>query len=224
MALSAEEARVLACLIEEGSTPDAETLTLDAVRLASNKTVGRAPVVTYDDRTVDRALLSLKSMGLVRFVPSSDGGRITRYRQTADERWRLTATELAVLAALALRGPQTSDEVRRGTPPLQAEHGPSIDAALDTLASRRPEPFAGRLEPASGKADVRYTHLLGGGSEAATAPDRGDSIVDAAGDRSTGPSVATLVAEIAFLRARVDRLEHELGLADDDPAPGRRKV
>src|ERR687897_2397950 len=113
MALSTEEARVLASLIEKESTvPDSYPLTLNALRLACNQASNRHPVVTYEDRTVEAALLSLKSIGLVRFVPPSHGGRTIRYRHVAGERWHLERNELAVLAVLVLRGPQTVGELR----------------------------------------------------------------------------------------------------------------
>ena len=109
MPLSPEEARVLACLVEkEATVPDAYPLTLNALRLACNQTSSRHPVVAYDDRIVEQALMALKSIGLVRFVHPSQGGRTIRYRHVADERWRLERNELAVLATLVLRGPQTT--------------------------------------------------------------------------------------------------------------------
>ena len=115
MALTETEVRVLAALIEkEAAVPESYPLTLNALRLACNQTTNRRPVVSYDDRTVEAALLSLKSVGLVRFVHPSHGGRTTRYRHTADERWHLSHGELLVLSALALRGgAQTVAEIRR---------------------------------------------------------------------------------------------------------------
>src|SRR5918994_5216946 len=99
MVLGPEEARVLACLIEkEATVADSYPLTLNALRLACNQTSNRDPVVAYDDRTVEAALLSLKSVGLVRFVHPSHGGRTIRYRHAADERWHLSPAELGVLA------------------------------------------------------------------------------------------------------------------------------
>ena len=94
MVLSAEEARVVACLVEKETTvPDSYPLTLSALRLACNQTTNRDPVVAYDDRTVEAVLLSLKSMGLVRFVHPSHGGRTIRYRHVAGERWHLSPAE-----------------------------------------------------------------------------------------------------------------------------------
>src|SRR5918998_3505750 len=96
-----EEVRVVACLVEkEATVPDSYPLTLNALRLACNQTSNREPIVAWDDRTVEAALLSLKSMGLVRFVHPSHGGRTIRYRHSADERWRMSPAEVGVLAVL----------------------------------------------------------------------------------------------------------------------------
>lgn len=214
---------MLACLIDAGTADDEAALTLDALRLACNQTTDRDPVVTFDDRTVDTALLSLKSMGLVRFDDPGHGRPTTRYRHTADARWRLSRVELGVLAALVLRGPQTAKQLRSARLRPVAGDGASIDDALDTLASRRPEPFAVRLEPRAGQRDVRFGELL------SDDPEQNRHVegvgADASDDRGVGPDVdlASLAAEVAFLRARVDRLEHELarpGVDASRPRPG----
>ena len=142
MELSAAEGRVLGCLVEmEALAPEAVPVTLNALRLACNQTSGRDPVVAYDDRTVEDTLLSLKSRGLARFVPPSKDVRTTRYRHRADERWRMGAADLAVLAVLLLRGVQTVGEVRAQAQHLHPEMGPQdVDAVLDALAARTPRP------------------------------------------------------------------------------------
>ncbi|MFV0308294.1 MAG: YceH family protein [Desertimonas sp.] len=223
MPLSPQEARVLACLVEKAATvPDAYPLTLNALRLACNQSSNRHPVVAYDDRTVEQALMALKSIGLVRFVHPSHGGRTIRYRHVADERWRLERNELAVLAMLALRGPQTVAELRARTERLVDEDagGPSIDDALDTLAARTPEPFATRLERHAGEREARWAHLLGGEiDEAAMAPPDGTgSVARPATSATADPATLTAVAaEVAHLRRRLDRLEELLGV---DPIEG----
>lgn len=225
MALTSEEARVLACLVEkETMVPDSYPLTLNALRLACNQTSNRSPVVAYDDRTVDAALLSLKSMGLVRFVHPAHGGRTTRYRHTADERWRLEPAELGVLATLVLRGPQTAAEVRQRA----ARHlgsGASVDEALDALASRRPEPLAERLGTRHAERGVRFAHLLTGSVELPDEPSDHRSEIDDPTSRAEAaapsPDVVALAAEVAELRARLGRLEAELGLDDRHTDAGR---
>lgn len=163
MELSNPEVRVLAALIEkEAAVPESYPLTLTALRLACNQSTNRRPVVTYDDRTVESALLSLKSVGLVRFVHPAHGGRTTRYRHTADERWRLSTGEAIVLSALALRGAQTTAEVRaRVARLLPADEAAAVDDMLDTLAARSPEPLATRIERRPGERDDRWVAAIG---------------------------------------------------------------
>ncbi len=216
--LRSEEARVLASLIEkEAATPDSYPLTLNALRLACNQSTNRYPVVAYDDRTVEAALLSLKSMGLVRFVHPAHGGRTIRYRHAADERWRMSPAELAVLSVLVLRGPQTVAEVKARTE-RHRDGNATVEEILDMLAGRSPEPFAVRLERRPGEREVRFAHLLLGeldeaANDAPVAADRGPTRTE----RSIAPADSpSLAEEVAELRARLDRLERMLGV--DDPA------
>lgn len=218
MALTAEETRVLACLIEKAATvPDSYPMTLNALRLACNQTSSRDPIVAYEDRTVETALMSLKSIGLVRFVHPSHGGRTLRYRHCADERWRMEPNELAVLALLGLRGPQTAGELRTRAGRMLDPEGLSVDDALDTLAARGPEPFAVRLERHPGEREARWAHLLGGEVDAASlASPSASAAVDQAAP--TAPARRDLAAEVDDLRRRLDQLEDLLGLRDE-PAP-----
>ncbi len=210
MALSPEEARVLAVLIEKETTvPDSYPMTLNALRLGCNQTSNRFPVVAFEDRTVDGALVALKSIGLVRFVHPSHGGRTVRYRHVADERWHLGPNELAVLATLALRGPQTAGEIKARAERQLHPDGLSVDEALDTLASRSPEAFAVQLERRPGDRERRWAHLLCGEADETVADPTGPvaALTPAAADR-----VADLEAEVAALRTRLDRLESLLGV------------
>ena len=216
--LRSEEARVLASLIEkEAATPDSYPLTLNVLRLACNQSTNRYPVVAYDDRTVEAALLSLKSMGLVRFVHPAHGGRTIRYRHAADERWRMSPAELAVLSVLVLRGPQTVAEVKARTE-RHRDGSATVEEILDMLAGRSPEPFAVRLERRPGEREARFAHLLLGeldeaANDAPVAADRGPTRAERSMAAADSPSLAEEVAE---LRARLDRLERMLGV--DDPA------
>ena len=243
MALSAPEIRVLASLIEkEAAVPDSYPLTLTALRLACNQTTNRRPVVAYDDRTVDAALVSLKSVGLVRFVHPSHGGRTTRYRHVAGERWHLSAGELLALSALALRGPQTVNEVYaridRLLPPEESSPA-AVEAMLDTLAARSPEPLAARLGRRPGERDERWVARLGDPAvdELGDIP-LVDSTADLPRQRADDGAVATaplrappappevdtsaldelrdrveeLAAVIGAVAGRLDRLERDLGI------------
>lgn len=210
MPLSPEEARVLAVLIEKETTvPDSYPMTLNALRLGCNQTSNRFPVVAFEDRTVEGALVALKSIGLVRFVHPSHGGRTVRYRHVADERWHLGPNELAVLATLVLRGPQTAGEIKARAERQLHPDGLTVDEALDTLASRSPDAFAVQLERRPGDRERRWAHLLCGEADETVADPTGPvaALAPAAADR-----VADLEAEVAALRTRLDRLESLLGV------------
>src|SRR5690606_28388485 len=100
-------------------------------------------------------LLALRSKGLVRFVPVRDE-RAVRYGQRADVRWRMTDADLAVLAVLLLRGPQTVSEVRARAQRLHPFDDPAqVDAVLDALAARTPSPFAARMPRRAGNGETR---------------------------------------------------------------------
>ena len=203
---------MLAVLVEkEATVPDSYPLTLNALRLGCNQSTNRAPIVSYDDRTVDNALTALKSIGLVRFVHPSHGGRTVRYRHVADERWRLERNELAVLAALVLRGPQTPSELKARTERQFHPDGATVDEALDTLAARSPDQFAVQLERRPSERERRWAHLLCGEPDDFVAPPA--TTPDAA--RAPAPSddrVSALEADVAALRSRLDRLEGLLGV------------
>jgi uncharacterized protein len=221
MELSAEEARVLACLVEKQATvPDSYPLTLNALRSACNQSSNRSPVVSYDDRTIEAALISLKSIGLVAFVHPSHGGRTLRYRHRADERWHLEPNELAVLSVLTLRGPQTAGEVRARIDRQFSDDGMSVDDALDSLAARHPDAFARRLDRRPGEREPRWMHLLSGEVEPEAASSRpADDPTEAAtpGTSAGVPAVEDLAADVAVLRARLDRLEELLGVEPLEP-------
>jgi len=218
MELTAAEGRVLGALIElEAAAPGSVPLTLNDLRLACNRPTGRDPVVAYDDRTVEDTLLSLKSRGLARFVPPSAEARTTRYRQRADERWRMGSTDLATLAVLLLRGVQTVGEVRAQVRRLRPQTEPDeVDAVLDALAARTPSPFAARVDRRPGDHETRWVEVLTPeGAErraAAAAEANGSAVVPAAPAAIAGPSYAELVARVA-------ELERRLAAALDRPAP-----
>lgn len=239
MELSGPQIRVLASLIEkEAAVPDSYPLTLTALRLACNQATNRRPVVAYDDRTVENALVGLKSVGLIRFVHPSHGGRTTRYRHTAGERWRLSPGELLALSALALRGPQTANDVRSRIERLvPADEDSNVEAMLDTLAARSPEPFAARIGRRPGEREDRWVELLSGPYDESaisaldgvdlddstadlprTTPQRTSPVADPmVGPHPEAPPAATVIpstpaaVDVAALAERVEQLASVIG-------------
>jgi uncharacterized protein len=170
--LTAEEQRVLGCLIEKRwTTPDQYPLSLNGLRLACNQATNRDPVVDYDDVTVRDAAERLSRYGLARLA-SGHGSRATKYRHLAEEALRLGREELAVLAVLLLRGAQTPGELKGRTERMaQLSTLEDVERVLQQLVDRG---YARRLERRPGQKEERFVHLLGdpGGlaPEGASAP------------------------------------------------------
>jgi uncharacterized protein YceH (UPF0502 family) len=161
MELTAEAVRVLGCLAEkERTVPDTYPLTLKALVTACNQSSNRWPVVQYDAGTVQRTLDDLKADGFVRFVHPSHGERSTKFRHVLGERLGLEPAEVAVLALLFLRGPQTAAELRSRTDRLHTFGSTGeVEDALRTLASRD-EPLVRLLDRRPGEREARWLHLL----------------------------------------------------------------
>lgn len=163
MPLSDVEARVLGCLLEKQlSVPGSYPLTMNAVVSACNQSSGRDPLMSVSDTQAERAVESLKSVGLIRRVLPSHGARVPKIRQVTDERLGLDEGHRAVLALLLLRGPQTAAELRaRG----QRLHGfddvGAAEATLITLSDRN-EPLVARLPRRPGERGERWAQLLTG--------------------------------------------------------------
>src|SRR5512145_1860103 len=107
--LNAIEARVLGCLIEkELATPEYYPLTLNSLTNACNQKSNRDPVMALEESDIIRGLDRLRSKGIARL--SGVGGRVPKYCHTLGEKF--APPELAILAELLLRGPQTPGELR----------------------------------------------------------------------------------------------------------------
>ncbi len=166
--LTPPEQRVLGCLIEKRwTTPDQYPLSLNALRLACNQSTNRDPVTDYDEQTVRDAAQRLSRYGLTRLA-SGHSSRAIKYRHLAEEGLGLGREELAVLAVLLLRGPQTPGELKsRSDRMARLESLADVERMLATLIERR---YARRLERRPGQKEDRFEHLLGGEGEQSPAP------------------------------------------------------
>lgn len=207
--LSAEEARVLGCLLEkEAATPEYYPLTLNALRNACNQTSSRHPVVSYDDPTVEEALRSLREKKLVRIV-YSPSNRAAKYRHVVDEELGLDQRDRAMVCLLLLRGPQTAAELRARSERLAdfSETG-QVEHVLDWLEDR-PEPLVRRLPRQPGQKEERYVQLLTG--EPSEVPASPAPRAAGPGAPGLGDRVAALEQEVAELRREVAELREALG-------------
>ncbi|MBW3663858.1 MAG: YceH family protein [Actinobacteria bacterium] len=214
MRLSPRAQRVLGALIEKAlATPQQYPLSLNALRNATNQSTGRDPVVDYDETQVEEGLRDLREQQLVRTL-FARGSRTPKYEHLLDEALSIGAPELATLALLVLRGPQTVGEIRTRSDRLHPFGSlEEVDATLERLASHHLGPFVERLPRQPGQKEPRYRHLLGDDVDGAEAR-------SAATDGGTS-EVEQLRAEVAALRAEVGALRDEIAVlrAATPPTP-----
>jgi uncharacterized protein YceH (UPF0502 family) len=199
--MSLAEARVLGVLVEKRHTvPDTYPLSLNALLAGCNQKTSRDPVLDLTEAELQQALAALRARSL---VIESSGGRVMRYEENARRVLGVPAESVALLATLMLRGPQTAAELRTGCERLYRFSDLSaLEAYLDELATRSPQPYVRRLARQPGAREPRWAHLLCGepveAMSAAATPSAG--AVEARRD----------AAAFEALLARVDRLESEL--------------
>jgi uncharacterized protein YceH (UPF0502 family) len=109
--LGLHERRVLGVLVEKAkTTPDAYPLSLNALVTGCNQKSNRDPVLNLVDAEVEEAVAVLKKRGYVQQITGS--GRVDKYRHVLYDALKVDKVQLAVLAELLLRGPQTEAELR----------------------------------------------------------------------------------------------------------------
>lgn len=200
--LSMIEARVLGCLVEkESTTPDAYPLTLNATTTACNQKSSRDPVMKLDPGRVGQALRELERKGLVRHQFSS---RAERYRHTAENGLQLTEAQLALVALLMLRGPQTINELLTRSERLHRfDDAEEVGYALERLMHKQPA-MVTRLPRQPGQREDRYMHLLCGPVETPAASSQ------APVDELDEPASSGLAERLEALEARVAEIESRL--------------
>jgi hypothetical protein len=218
--LTGPEQRVLGCLIEKRfTTPDQYPLTLNALRLACNQSTNRDPVVNYDEETVRDAAQRLARYGLARLA-SGHTSRATKYRHLAEDALALSREQLAVLAVMLLRGPQTPGELKGRTERIV--QWPSLAEVELVLAALIERGFAQRLDRRPGQKEERFAQILGGPAggtldepeypqppSSPPPPATPTNVVATAGD--------PLITRLNALEARVEQLAALLGELTGEP-------
>lgn len=199
MDADAVELRVLGCLIEkQRTTPDQYPLSLNALRLASNQSTNREPVVDYDEATIRAALDRLGRRGWTRLA-SGPGSRVAKFRHLLEDALDLTPSQLALLGVLMLRGPQTVGELRTRSERLYPfASTDDVELALMELTERE---LVVRQPRRPGEREERWAQLLGGGVDDAPA------VVEAAAPQSD------LEARVARLEQQMAELRERLGVS-----------
>ena len=221
--LTPAESRVLGVLIEKAlTTPDQYPLSLNALVAGCNQKNNRDPVLTMTDDEAFDALESLRGKQLVVRVDVANS-RVHRYKHTAVETLHARTGEIAVLAELLLRGPQTLGELRGRASRMHPLE--SLDAVKDMLRAltERPEPYVRQIAPAPGSRAERFVQLLcpdlhridvsssSSPSSASPSTPAATSMGNTTASTELAERVERLESEVASLRQLVTRLAEALG-------------
>ena len=202
------EARVVGCLVEKDlATPEYYPLTLNALTNACNQKSNRDPVMLFEETDVIRALDSLRKKQMAH--QSAEGVRAAKYCHNLEAVLNLDPEDLALLAELLLRGPQTVGELRnRAERMCPVGDLQAVEELLQNLMERE-VPLVMRLPRQPGRKEHRFTHLLSGLpdlEESAALPTEPARLkVAAENDR-----IARLEEEVAALRAELDEVSNQL--------------
>jgi uncharacterized protein YceH (UPF0502 family) len=209
--LGPTERRILGVMVEKAkTTPDAYPMSINALVTGSNQKSNRDPVLNLTDLDVEEALTSAQQKGLTTRIT---GSRVERWRHNLYEVLQVGKVELAILAELLLRGPQTEGELRgRASRMEPIEDLEALRGVLGPLAERRLIVFLGP----EGRRGTLITHgfhspkelqSLQTLAEVATTAEQVSSSREGA---ATTGDAASLRHEVAALRQQVTQLQDAL--------------
>ena len=158
------EARVLGCLIEKSvTTPDNYPLTLNSLVLACNQKSNRDPGMDLIDRDVRTAIETLRYEYHLLWEVAEAGSRVPKYKHDIEQILGEAPRQIAVMAVLMLRGPQTPGALRTHTARYCTFESPAeVITTLDELAERENGPFVVQLPREPGSRESRYAQLMCG--------------------------------------------------------------
>jgi uncharacterized protein len=191
------EVRVLGALLEKDlTTPEYYPLTLNSLQNACNQKSSREPVTAFDESTVSQALATLRHRGLASVV-SGAGHRVEKYGHRLGDTMNLGRRELALLAVLMLRGPQTVGELRGRTERMhEFSDMDEVEHVLKTLADRD-------LALVAPAARGRWVHLW---HEHTESPEPASTPAASSG---LAQRVETLEQEVAELKQQISDLRRQ---------------
>lgn len=205
--LNALETRILGCLLEkERLTPENYPLSVNSIATACNQSTNREPVTSYDEKTVEGGLDSLREKKLVTFV---SGSRVIKYRHRLPEHLQLDPPDTALLCVLLLRGAQTPGELRQRTERMH--FFPTLEAVEHTLGDLASEAqgLVSMLPARPGQKERRFIQRLSAAS--VLAEPAGDAVeVSAIPAMPLAERVAALEALTSELKAEIQSLRTEL--------------
>ena len=206
--LSAVECRVLGALLEkERLTPENYPLSLNSLTAGCNQSTNRDPVTSYDEKTVEEAIQSLRERRLVTMVVGA-GARVQKFKHRLGEHYKLEEKEVAVLCVLLLRGAQTPGELRIRTERMHAFG--SLSAVEETLSvlAREGLELVQAIPARPGQKEGRY---------------RCTFVVESAAIESTAPDEPLLPSRLEVLQSEVRDLREDIARLREEFQQFRRQ-
>jgi uncharacterized protein YceH (UPF0502 family) len=204
--LSANEARVIGCLMEKSVvTPELYPMTLNALTNACNQKSSRNPVMSLEQGVVLHTARDLQTKHLVRAEENFKRG-VEKFKQTFCNthfgEYQFDPAQFAIVCLLLLRGSQTPGELRAHSGRLHtfADNAAVVDS-LTGLIERESDPLVVKLPRTPGRKDEEYMHLFSGPIDVEALASQTVAAINA------GTSERVSVSELA---ERVSRLEAEL--------------
>ncbi|PCC14090.1 YceH family protein [Pseudoalteromonas sp. JB197] len=209
MQLSANQQRIIGCLLEKQSTtPEHYPLSLNALTNACNQKSNRAPVLNLTDSEVQIALDELINARLVT-IDEGLSGRVNKYDHrfcnTEFSSLKFSTQQRAIICLLLLRGAQTPGELKTRCARLANFNSvDDVELALNKLIEND---IVTKLAREPGKRDCRYMHLLG---------DQPISEITHPAEQTTdelkNEELNELLAEVDELKAELQKIKAHLGL------------
>ncbi|WP_414827788.1 YceH family protein [Alteromonas sp. H39] len=202
------EIRIIGVLLEKSvTTPEQYPLSVNALTNGCNQKSNRAPVMQLSETEVRETLDSLKTKRLVQ-VSSGFGSRVDkithRFCNTEFGDLKLSEQQLAIIAELFLRGPQTPGELRGRCSRMAHFSGMAdMETALESLQAYQPDPLIRSMPREPGKREIRYQHCFGD-SDAASEP------TSAATEPAPRSHATNHTHELDAVKQELETLRHSL--------------
>ena len=212
--LNFEESRVLGSLIEkELTTPEYYPLTLNSLVSACNQKNNRLPKSNLDESDVSKTIEDLRLKRLVYRVDLV-GSRVPKFQHNAEKELDLIKAELALIAELLNRGPQTSGELNsRASRLFEFDGLEDVEDTLEDMMDRTPS-FVGIMDPRPGQKEKRWFHKFGPPPTLESLDD-GSSVYVPAPDQRLD-KVEEIIGEFKDLKEEVEALRYQLRELSDE--------
>ena len=211
--LSANESRVIGCLMEKSiTTPDQYPLTLNALTNACNQKSSRNPVMSLAQGMVQHTVRDLESKHLLRVEDNFKRG-VEKYTQrfcnTSFSQLQFDSPQFSIVCLLLLRGSQTPGELRAHSGRLHNfADNTAVVEALTGLIEWEGDPLVVKLPRTPGRKDAEYMHLFSGSVDIEAHASNAQAKI--ASESPARVSMADLEQRVSDLEAEVAELKKHL--------------